>query len=497
MIGIILAAGVGSRLRPMTNTKPKCLVTTAGKPILQYQIDAYKEAGIGELLIIVGYEGGAIREFCKHIKDIKINIIENPDYEMTNNMYSLYLAKKHLADRNFILNNADLSIDSSIVKKLLEHESENAIVVDTSIFNVESMKISLNNNGYISDIAKNIQEDKSFACSTDFYKFSKSAGKVFFEEITRIIEEEENLKDWTEVAMQRLFQEEKLSDFEPCNIAGLDWVEIDNYEDLALSDRVFSKLDQTMNNIDNILCDLDGTIYVGSNEIQGAGDAISRLQKKGKNIYFLSNNSSKNKSAYVERLQSLGIETDISKIVISTDALVDYLKNERVDKIHVLGTNNLKKSLLDEGFQIDSVTPEYVVVGYDTELNYQKLITACKYINDGVDILATHSDIFCPSEHGPIPDIGATLKMLELTTGKFPQKTFGKPGPEIVRLLSKKYDLNPEKTVIIGDRLHTDILMSKNIPCFGLLVLTGEYSRDQLEGSDIQPDFVINSIADL
>ena len=77
MIGVILAAGVGSRLRPMTNNKPKCLVTTAGKPILQYQIDAYKEAGIDELIIIVGYEGGAIREYCKHIKDIKIQIIEN------------------------------------------------------------------------------------------------------------------------------------------------------------------------------------------------------------------------------------------------------------------------------------------------------------------------------------------------------------------------------------------------------------------------------------
>src|SRR5690606_15301721 len=118
MIGVILAAGVGSRLRPMTNNKPKCLVTTAGKAILQYQIDAYREAGIDQLVIIVGYEGNAIRQYCKHIKDIKITILENSDYEITNNMYSLYLAKNHVEGSPFILNNADLSIDSKIVQKL-------------------------------------------------------------------------------------------------------------------------------------------------------------------------------------------------------------------------------------------------------------------------------------------------------------------------------------------------------------------------------------------
>ena len=85
--GVILAAGVGSRLRPMTNDKPKCLVTSANKAILQYQLDSYAAAGVSDVYIVVGYEGDAIREYCKHIKDLNIIIVENPIYEDSNNMY--------------------------------------------------------------------------------------------------------------------------------------------------------------------------------------------------------------------------------------------------------------------------------------------------------------------------------------------------------------------------------------------------------------------------
>ena len=496
MIGIILAAGVGSRLRPMTNTKPKCLVTTAGKPILEYQIDAYKEAGIKEIFIVVGYEGSAIRNYCKHIKDLTIHIIENADYETTNNMYSLYLAKKHVAGKPFILNNADLSIDSAIIKNLVQFGADNAIAVDSSLFNEESMKVTLNENGVISNISKQITKENSFACSIDFYKFSEASSEIFFSEITRIIEEEKNLKDWTEVAMQRLFQSGELN-FLPCDIAGKNWVEIDNYEDLALSDRKFSDFDNKLNSIENIFLDLDGTVYVGTTPIPGVKESIAKLSALGKNIYYLSNNSSKSKIDYVEKLLALGVETNINKILLSTDAVIDYLKTDKVDRVHILGTNSLKKTFLDNSFQIDSANPEYIVIGYDTELNYQKLITACKYINQGADIIATHCDMFCPSEDGPIPDIGALLEMIRLTTGKSPLKVFGKPSREMVEPLIKTHGLNPKKTLIIGDRLHTDILMAKNISSYGLLVLTGETTRDQIEDSTIQPDFVLNSLADI
>ncbi len=495
MFGVILAAGVGSRLRPMTNAKPKCLVTTAGKTILQYQIDAYRNAGIRDLIIVVGYEGDAIRDYCKHIKDIKIKIIENADYENTNNMYSLYLAKSIIFGESFILNNADLSIDPEIVKNLLEFKAADAVAVDSSLYNEESMKVRISDNGYIIDISKTIKKIDSHACSIDFYKFSAESGKVFFDEITRIIEEEENLKDWTEVAMQRLFQTQRLR-FMPCDIAGFNWVEIDNYEDLAHSDRIFSKWDDRINLIENIVFDLDGTLYVGGKEVNGAGLVVKELQEKGKNIFFLSNNSSRSKLDYVDRLRKIGIEISVSQIILSTDGLIDYLSRNRVSNIHVLGTKSLKKQFIDEGFNIDSSRPEYVVVGYDTELNYQKLITACKYINEGTDILATHPDIFCPSEVGPLPDIGALLEMLKMTTGKTPKKIFGKPSEEMIAPLIERFDIDPKKTVIVGDRLYTDVLMAKNVGCYSLLVLTGETTRDQVEGSKVVPDFILPSVAE-
>tara|TARA_R110002073_G_scaffold25832_3_gene85306 strand:- start:40422 stop:41876 length:1455 start_codon:yes stop_codon:yes gene_type:complete len=480
----------------MTNAKPKCLVATAGKPILQYQIDAYRNAGIDELLIVVGYEGQAIREYCKHIKGLSITIIDNVDYEITNNMYSLYLAKEMAKGRGFILNNADLSIDSSIVKKLVEHDSDDAIAVDTSVFDDESMKVTVDGDGYITDISKAIKEADAFACSIDFYKFSAASSAIFFAEIGRIVEHEENRKDWTEVAMQRLFRSRGLL-FRPCDIAGLDWVEIDNYFDLSRSDRLFSKFDERMKGVDNVILDLDGTVYVGDTMVPGAGTAIEALQDSGRNVYFLSNNSSKTKQDYVERLKILGIHCDQSKITLSTDALIDYLLREKVENVHVLGTKSLKKTFIDNGFCIDSVTPEYVVIGYDTELNYQKLVVACQYINKGTDILATHCDIFCPTEIGPIPDIGALLEMIKQTTGRAPKKVFGKPSIEMILPLFANNKLDPARTLIVGDRLHTDILMAKNIPCLGLLVLSGETSRDALETSDIKPDFVLDSLGDI
>lgn len=240
MIGVILAAGVGSRLRPMTNDKPKCLVTTAGKPILQYQLDTYKEAGIKELVIVVGYEGQAIRDYCKYNKDFNITIIENDIYEDTNNMYSFYLAKEFVKGKAFILNNADLSVDSSLVSKMVNDKRTDLVAVDAGLFNDESMKVSLNSESKIIDISKKVKKDDSFGCSIDFYKFSKESSELFFNELESIIEVDKNLKDWTEVAMQRLFQSQKLK-FEAFDICGLPWVEIDNYDDLALSDEIFSQ----------------------------------------------------------------------------------------------------------------------------------------------------------------------------------------------------------------------------------------------------------------
>ena len=148
-IGVILAAGLGSRLRPLTNKIPKCLIKTAGKEILQYQIDSYVKAGIKKLIIITGYESSQIKNFVKNNKDLNIKLIVNDDYEVTNNMYSFYLAIKEIKGKPFILNNADLAIDKNIIGSILNHPSESGVAIDNSFFSKESMKVIVNLKGYI------------------------------------------------------------------------------------------------------------------------------------------------------------------------------------------------------------------------------------------------------------------------------------------------------------------------------------------------------------
>lgn len=496
MIGVILAAGVGSRLRPLTNRKPKCLVNTAWKPILQYQFDAYKEAGINEICIVVGYEGKAIINYCKHIKNFKIEIIENADYENTNNMYSLYLARNIVKDRPFILNNADLSIDSKIIKKLCESNEPNLVAVDRSVYKEESMKVSIDETGLINDISKEIKRDTAFGCSTDIYKFSKESCGIFFSKIIDIVENENNKKDWTEVAMQRLFKSRELR-FKPHDISGLNWVEIDDFNDLSASDKLFSNFSNWSKDITTYYFDLDGTLCIGDQPIQGAVEIISKLKSDGKMIYFLSNNSSKSKTNYVDFFHDLGIECNSNNIILSIDGVIDFLKKRQVKNVYVMGTKSLVKVFIDEGFEIDTHSPEYVIIGYDKELTYNKLATACRLVNNGVDYIVTHPDVFCPSGDGPIPDAGAIGNMIELTTSRKAAYIFGKPSPDMVLHHMRENGYVADQCIMVGDRLHTDIEMAKNAGMKSILVLSGETSRSMLENNNCKPDVILNTVADI
>jgi HAD superfamily hydrolase (TIGR01450 family) len=409
-------------------------------------------------------------------------------------MYSLYLAKSFVKGQPFVLNNADLSVDSSLVLKMLEDKREDLVAVDAGLYNDESMKVSLNNSGKIVDISKQVDKEDSFGCSIDFYKFSSKSSDIFFEEIISIIEKDENLKDWTEVAMQRLFSSQTLV-FEAFDIRGMPWVEIDNYDDLALSDEIFSQIGKKLNDFKHYCFDLDGTVYVGKDKIEGAIEAIESLYEQGKDVHFVSNNSSKNKSDYVNRLKNIGLHATEEQIILSTDSTIDFLKSMDVKKVYVLGTKSLKKMFLDANIDLCSHNPEFVVVGYDTELDYNKLVDACRLINKGVDFISTHCDDVCPSEDGPIPDAGLLTEMLERTTGKKVYRVFGKPNPEVILNLMEKNSISKGDIVMIGDRLYTDIAMANNADIASILVLSGDTTRDEVENSPNSANYVIKDIS--
>ena len=495
MKGVVLAAGVGSRLRPLTSNKPKCLVEVNGKPLLDYQLDAYRAAGIGEVVIVTGYEAAAIENHVRHIDDLTIRLVENVDFESTNNMYSLYLCRDLLRDTPFVLNNADLAVDDDIVARLVQDPRGDLIAVDSGQFDEESMKITLTEDGErVTDIAKTITEDVAYGNSIDHYKFSVESGAALLAHVVDVIEVRKSLKDWTEVALQTLIKSGDLP-MQPLDIAGARWVEVDNYVDLAIADMLFSELGTELDGIKVAFVDIDGTLVTGDAPIAGGAEFVERARARGIRIYFLSNNSSRAKSDYVTKLAGIGITATVDEIVLSTDGLASFLLNRKTRGVYVLGTRALKASLEELGLPIVEDDAEYVVVGYDTELDYAKLRTACRNLNRGADILATHPDVWCPSEDGPIPDIGALLQMLEATVGKKPVHVFGKPQREMITHLITEY--SPDEVLVVGDRLYTDVTLAKNAGVRSAAVLSGETQRDALDGASVSPDIIVPSVANL
>lgn len=236
MIAVILAAGRGSRLRPITDSLPKCLVKVNGIPILQYQLDAFQSAGIRKIIIVTGYLSKQVDTYVSELpqNSFDIIIVENKDYTHTNNMYSFWLTKEWVDD-DILLSNGDVIFDPLIVKNLAAAEQPNLVASDINTFLEENMKIAVRN-GIIFDINKSIPQGMAFATSIDLYRLRKEAVYKLYTIIkTKYIEQNE-FNQWTEVALKDLFQEEI---FRPFDIQGKRWMEIDTPADLQEAERLF------------------------------------------------------------------------------------------------------------------------------------------------------------------------------------------------------------------------------------------------------------------
>lgn len=235
MKAIILAAGFGSRLRPLTNDVPKCMVEVNNVKIIEKQLSNLISNGIKlkDIVIVTGYKTEKLENYLNQVYK-GINIIVNKDYETTNNMYSLYMTKDFVKNDEFLLMNADVYYDNDIIKELLAFKHSNAIVCDNGRYIEESMKIT-KENGVIRHISKAISEEDSYGVSIDVYKLSYKAGQELFKIANHIINEEKNLNSWTEVALDILLKKE---DFYSMDMK-YKWVEIDNHEDLKYAESIF------------------------------------------------------------------------------------------------------------------------------------------------------------------------------------------------------------------------------------------------------------------
>ncbi|MBT5391667.1 MAG: HAD-IIA family hydrolase [Euryarchaeota archaeon] len=260
-------------------------------------------------------------------------------------------------------------------------------------------------------------------------------------------------------------------------------------------------MDAQLNGIDAVFLDLDGTIYLGGNLIDGALDFLKRCDERGIKRYFLSNNSSRSVKQYVEKLHGFGIPAVEDDVLLSTHDLLAWLASNTITKTWLIGTEGMREMLEDSGIETRSEEPEYVVLGYDIEINYEKLSKASVFLHAGVPLVASHPDMVCPSPDGGLPDVGAYLALLKTTTGIDPIHITGKPNAGMILHKIDALGLDPARCAMVGDRLYTDLAMATRAGCVGILVLSGEATIDDVskleEGAEQQPTIIVNSVGEL
>lgn len=256
-------------------------------------------------------------------------------------------------------------------------------------------------------------------------------------------------------------------------------------------------MDHSLNGIKAVFLDLDGTIYLGNELIDGAVEFLNRCDENGVQRFFLSNNSSKSVTEYLEKLHGLGIPAEANDVLLSTHDLISWLGAEGVTETYLVGTEGMRSMLEEVGVSTRSGEPQYVVLGYDTEIDYEKLTTASIHLHNGIPLVASHPDMVCPSPDGGLPDVGAYLALFKATTGVEPSHICGKPNAGMILHKIEELGLQPSQCAMVGDRLYTDMEMAAQADVVGVLVLSGEATLDDLEAAPQTPSVVVNSVADL
>ena len=249
------------------------------------------------------------------------------------------------------------------------------------------------------------------------------------------------------------------------------------------------------------LFDMDGTLYLGNQLYPFTVDLLDTIKKTGGRYLFMTNNSSKSVNDYVKKLRNFGIEATRDDFMTSSQATAFYLhKYHEGQTLYVCGTESLKEELRMEGFtvttELDKV--ECIVMGFDTELTFQKLhdVSYLLLTRPELPYIATNPDLVCPTEFGSVPDCGSVCIGIKNATGKEPI-VIGKPSPLMPQLAMEKLGASQEETCVVGDRIYTDIKSGLNAGITGILVLSGETTREILAESPEKPHLVLKSAAEI
>lgn len=280
-----------------------------------------------------------------------------------------------------------------------------------------------------------------------------------------------------------------------------------------------------MNELTNkrlFLLDMDGTLYLDDRLFPGAADFLAKIRACGGKYLFLTNNSSKGVDAYVAKMTRLGVPAAPADFLTSVDALIVFLERTygaagKKKKMYVVGTRSFRAQLAAAGFLLTE-TPdddtEILILGFDRELTYRKLEDACRLLMRGVqeartsgdakaaaelpavDYYATNPDWVCPTAFGSVPDCGSMAWMLEKATGRLP-KFIGKPEPDMALLAMAQCGCSAAETLLIGDRLYTDIACGNRAGVDTAFVLSGEGTLADLAKGQGKPTYIFENIAEV
>jgi len=245
------------------------------------------------------------------------------------------------------------------------------------------------------------------------------------------------------------------------------------------------------------MIDMDGTVYKGNIVIPGAPEFIERVKARNIPFVFLTNNSSSDRSYYLNKLTKMGFKVSIDNILTSTTATIQYLSRYHNKKsVYPLGTPAFEKEIKEAEICTDGNDPDIVLLAFDRTITYEKMNNAYRSIKKGAELIATHPDDLCPTEHGYDVDIGPFIRLFESMTG-VKATVIGKPNRLMAEMAAERMNVPLKDTVMVGDRLYTDMRMASDSGIRSIMVLTGEAKESDIKNSDIRPTVIVNSVDDL
>jgi len=247
--------------------------------------------------------------------------------------------------------------------------------------------------------------------------------------------------------------------------------------------------------------DLDGTMYLGDELLPGAAQAIAAIRAAGAGVVFLTNNPLRTAASYARRLSGLGVPAGESEVVTPLGVLTAYLSREHPGAaVLTVAEPLVDATLAGAGIPVtaDPAAAGVVVVSFDRTFSYAKLLAAYRAVRlHGAVIVATNPDPFCPTPDGGLPDCAAMLAAIEACTGARAEAVLGKPGEQMAAELLRRLATPAADTAVVGDRLLTDIGLSRSLGMASVLVLSGATSAGELAGAAVRPDYVIEGIGQL